>query len=412
MDKILLKIITEKHDVLRRKWLATTFENQLADQGITDKPALVEALVTGAFDGTLTETFTWSDAEEDGPPAIERPPLKLSITDNDLREFKRMEEDVFSALPRIINDASKETAKRTVRDLKRAWPGVSAHREYEREQFLDALHSWWRKPLALLRMLQVLAVEEAQDVGRRMRRSRAKKNLAKRDVQFRLHVRICQVADEILTLLESGFADGAMARWRTLHELVVVALLIFDNDDDLAQRYLDHEYVEAWRAAELYQRTRVPIGDEPISEREMAAIKNDRDAMVAKYEKSFAGHYGWAAHHLNEKAPTFEHIEEAAGRVDLRSHYKMASYNVHAGPNGIAFRHSAGGDANRNPAGASMYGLEEAGVNTAHALSQAMMVLNQAHQRVADHVKGWSILMIRDETVRAFLKAAKAVGEA
>ena len=43
------------------------------------------------------------------------------------------------------------------------------------------------------------------------------------EVQTRLHARACQIAREVLTLLYAGFAEGAMARWRALHELAVLS---------------------------------------------------------------------------------------------------------------------------------------------------------------------------------------------
>ena len=46
-------------------------------------------------------------------------------------------------------------------------------------------------------------------------------------------VRACQVTDEIICLLENGFADGAMARWRTLHEIAVVAVVISQHGENL-----------------------------------------------------------------------------------------------------------------------------------------------------------------------------------
>ena len=57
------------------------------------------------------------------------------------------------------------------------------------------------------------------------------------------------MADEIICLLENGFADGAMARWRTLHEIAIVAIVLSKHGEDIAQGYLDHQAVESKRAA-------------------------------------------------------------------------------------------------------------------------------------------------------------------
>ncbi len=36
-----------------------------------------------------------------------------------------------------------------------------------------------------------------------------------------LHARTCLVASELETMIRCGYADGAAARWRTLHEMAV-----------------------------------------------------------------------------------------------------------------------------------------------------------------------------------------------
>jgi hypothetical protein len=46
------------------------------------------------------------------------------------------------------------------------------------------------------------------------------------NVMARLHASACLVAFEILTLLQAGHAQAALARWRTLHETAVTALFI------------------------------------------------------------------------------------------------------------------------------------------------------------------------------------------
>ncbi len=73
------------------------------------------------------------------------------------------------------------------------------------------------------------------------------------DVVIRLHARACQIASEVLKLLKSGFADGAHARWRSLHEVAVVALFIHKHGNDVAEKYLLHDVVESYRAATQYR---------------------------------------------------------------------------------------------------------------------------------------------------------------
>jgi len=51
----------------------------------------------------------------------------------------------------------------------------------------------------------------------------------------RLYGRACQIGRKIELLLSNGFADGAEARWRTLHELTVVACFIYKHGEETAK---------------------------------------------------------------------------------------------------------------------------------------------------------------------------------
>ena len=52
----------------------------------------------------------------------------------------------------------------------------------------------------------------------------------------RLLARACRIAEEVLVLLKAGYGQGALARWRALHEVAVVADLIAENGEDCAER--------------------------------------------------------------------------------------------------------------------------------------------------------------------------------
>jgi hypothetical protein len=45
--------------------------------------------------------------------------------------------------------------------------------------------------------------------------------------------------------------DGAIARWRTLHEIAVIAMCVRDRGDAMAERYLLHSTVESYKALKL-----------------------------------------------------------------------------------------------------------------------------------------------------------------
>ncbi|MEQ9565111.1 MAG: DUF5677 domain-containing protein, partial [Pseudomonadales bacterium] len=111
--------------------------------------------------------------------------------------------------------------------------------------------------------------------------------------------------------------------------------MIADFDDEMAERYLLHESVEAMRALEIYEETYSDLGFGPPSKRDAQRTRREFDAVRQRFGKEYCTPYGWAAKHLAIDGKRFSDLEKAARRSHMRSHYKMASQNVHAGTKGI-----------------------------------------------------------------------------
>jgi hypothetical protein len=142
-------------------------------------------------------------------------------------------------------------------------------------------------------MLLTMVREWTGNAHERERTRRKHKNKQLRQILIRLLVRGCQVTDEIICLLENGFSDGAMARWRTLHEIAVVAAVISQHGASLAERYVDHQAVESKRAMEKYLLCYQDLGFRPLPGREQKKIRKAYDRVIAKYGPSFKTDYGW-----------------------------------------------------------------------------------------------------------------------
>ncbi len=143
-------------------------------------------------------------------------------------------------------------AKSTLKKLKKSWPGEQSSQEADLAGFCGRTRSRWGKPLGQLRMLLTMVREWVGEIHARENSKRRSKNRQSRKLLIRLLVRGCQVTDEILCLLENGFPDGAMARWRTLYEIGVVGAVIQKHGDGIANRYLAHQHIESKRAMEKY----------------------------------------------------------------------------------------------------------------------------------------------------------------
>jgi hypothetical protein len=152
-----------------------------------------------------------------------------------------------------------------------------------------------------------------------------------------LHSRGCRTGKEILTLLKTGYADGANARWRALHEISIVIAFIAKYGNDTAERYLRHEVIESHKAALEYQEYYKKLGYEPLSEEKLEKIKREYDSLIVKYGKSYKEQYGWAADDLKLRNPKISQIEKDVKLDHFRPYYRMASHSIHLNPKGIIF---------------------------------------------------------------------------
>ena len=86
------------------------------------------------------------------------------------------------------------------------------------------------------------------------------------------------------------------------------------------------------------------LGYEPFEEAEAQKIRHQYQLVIDRYGANFKKEYGWAAHHLGKEHVTFTILEKAAGEQRMRSHYKLACHNVHAGPKGVYYKLGAIGN--------------------------------------------------------------------
>lgn len=179
------------------------------------------------------------------------------------------------------------------------------------------------------------------------------------------------MTSEIIVLLENGYADGAMARWRTLHEISIVSSTIMRFGEEIAERYVNYQIVESYHALMSYEKNHRSLGFKAVTKKHSKKIRNDYKRALHRYGESFGLEYGWTMHHLKKSEKdriTFARLEETAAHSKMRSPYKMASYNVHASPKGVYFKLGSLDGAPMLLAGASNAGLVEPAQHTAASL--------------------------------------------
>lgn len=330
--------------------------------------------------------------------------IEVSLSEEDIASVEATYKDfVENSFPQMFVEVRDAAARLIGKTLEDDWPQQDAWERAAHEGFRDRLAERWGEAFKYLRMMLTISREVGGELHKKRKRSRSKDKQYLWEALTRLHVRGCQVVAEILTLMENGYADGAMARWRTLHEISLVATLVSDHGEKLAERYLDFEAVEAWRALDLYQKHYVDLGFASHTKREIREITKRKDAMVKRHGPAFIRHYGWAEI-LGIPGNTFSELEEIAGRVAMRPYYKLASYNVHAGTKGAMFRLGLMGQ-DGYLAGASNAGFVDPAQNTAFSLMQLNAALMRGEVGLDEQVQLVILVGLRDRIPPA-LKAA------
>ena len=232
------------------------------------------------------------------------------------------------------------------------------------------------------------------------------------DTLLGLHVRACQVTAEIINLLEAGYADGAMARWRTLHELAVVADLIHDEGDELARRYLDHNIIDQKKAADKYMEVVKVTDYAPISDSELHQLEKDYQNALDKHGNDFRREYGWASNVIGNPNPKFVDLIKKTNRETLQSYYKMASFNVHANSRSLFYRQTSMASHSGLIAGSSNAGIEEPAIQTAYILCQITSNLTSNIDTTLDDLIALQTLVrLRDKANKGFNEAARQLDE-
>jgi Family of unknown function (DUF5677) len=131
---------------------------------------------------------------------------------------------------RVIKATLPQAGSSLLRRLKRTAPKMLREKRADDEAFSRRNLKRWRKALDLLEMEWVISEETGSAFNATYRPEAAKNNDYVFEALTFLHARSLLVTSEIICLLRGGFADGALSRWRTLHELAVISTFIRTHD--------------------------------------------------------------------------------------------------------------------------------------------------------------------------------------
>lgn len=367
------------------------------------KAQIKEGIHSGTFDIRLDEKEFLKC-----PARLKKKPVQpISIEIDADKELASLEETISDITTKVLPKITADATDVIFKSLKKSYPQQKKYHNNQLKSFQKGIDKDWGKPIDLLEMLCFLSDEAGSKFNQEFRPLAASTGNFVFDVLSRLHARGCQITSEIVLLLRNGFADGAHARWRTLHEISVIGYFIAKHGNDTAERYLCHDAIESYKAAGSYQKHCESLGYKKMTDQEYGTIRSRYEFFVNKYGIRYKKEYGWASAAINNDNPKLSDIESDVGLSHMRPYYRMACHNVHANPKGIMFKLGLlpeSGDILLS--GPSNLGLTDPGHSTALSLLQITTKLLTSNEPNLDTVVVLTILTrIEREIGEAFLNA-------
>ncbi len=325
--------------------------------------------------------------------------INLADVDNLDKTIDEILQQFLSNLPELVS----ELTDYYIVALRKDYAQKLKPFQKQRHAFEAKLHKEWEEPLKLFEHFLFFAMELGEEFNNAYRPVAAQRNDHVFEALTRLHARSCQIGLEILTLLKSGFADGAHARWRTLHEIAVVSVFLSEYGEDIANRYLCYEIIDSYKAAMLYQRSCSRLGYEQLSSDEMHNFEKIYQQAKHQFGSRFTKDYGWAATIISKGRLTFSDIEKKVDMNHMRSYYKLASNNVHANPKSVFYRLGLSPtDKDILLAGPSNTGLADPANGTLLSISQITTTLLLHEANLDRIVASKALLHLNNDIQEAF----------
>ena len=287
--------------------------------------------------------------------------------------------------------------------------GLARHRQ-NHNNFLKENSGHWQKGFDVLELMVELCFEVGSSISKRLEGVGFDDKGILFDVLIRLHAKACLVSKEILCLLKNGFADGAHARWRALHEITVTALFISKNGSDIAEKFYFHSIVDSYKGASQHKQYSSRLQAAPPSEEDLENLKVEYDRALERFGADFSSPYGWAHRALNKKKVSFSDIEKSVNYDHWRPYYKWASQNIHS--NAKTITSSLGGDGLVDDvllAGSSFFGLVDPAHSMAISLAQITTVLLSQNPNIDGVIKMKIVHSLCDEVGHVFLECSQNV---
>ncbi|WP_234730330.1 DUF5677 domain-containing protein [Acidocella facilis] len=243
-------------------------------------------------------------------------------------------ENFDSVIDLVIDQALPKMSADLYESLRGEAPGfVESARQFEKG-FRQRNLERWKPAFDLLEAQWAVAQEANADFFRDERTDALQNDDVLFEALISLHARALLVAKESICLLQGGFPDGAMSRWRTLHEFNIVAHFLLLKDESTARLYLASAHFQALKHAKQARKYAHRDQSIAISDDVVSALEERCAELKLTLGFDLSEDYAWAHAALNRRRVTLFELEQATDRDFWRPRYRWASQHIHGSHQG------------------------------------------------------------------------------
>lgn len=239
-------------------------------------------------------------------------------------------EEVAERLSRVLEAVEPELVASTVASFRETARTALKQARTEHKGFEERSFARWETAFDHLETIWHVAQEVGEMNGEELQASGEVDGDLVMAALANLLPKALLITREIICLLKGGYPDGALARWRSLHEVTVTAMYIRKHGHDVALAYLASFHFAARRAAHQLVQYADRSWIEPPTKEELAEFDARCQAAEALLGQTINrdSQGEWSA--INPLHRDFASIERDVAMDHWRPRYKWASAYTHA----------------------------------------------------------------------------------
>jgi Family of unknown function (DUF5677) len=187
----------------------------------------------------------------------------------------------------------------------------------------------WRRAFDLLELIWLISADLGSTFNNEFRPTAQERQDHLFEALTHIHARSLLVANEAICLMKGGFADGALSRWRTLHEHSVIAVFLMMHGSDIAFRYLASFDFQALKSARQAQKYAERAKLDPPTAEEITILENRCAGWIQKFGSEMNEEFGWTFPILKVPRANLFSLEVHTGLDHWRPRFRRASQHTH-----------------------------------------------------------------------------------